>query len=210
MRDPRLRIFSTILLSAGAFISPAGAVAALLWWLLFTPRLKAVPHPRMLSGVVLMITATAIVSELTGGLGLLYLLRMVPILLIAAWAFSDRQESELLDVSVWMMGKRIGFDIGLMAEMGLQGLRLINQDIVQVRQAMEIKGMRPSVRNLVPMAANIVINQLRRTEETAKLLTVRGYSSGGEIEPHFVTERRDIMLASLALAVPLLSFFAIW
>lgn len=208
MRDPRLRISATILLSAGAFISTPGAILALLWWLLFTPRLKAVPSPRVLLGVVLMITVTALVSEVTGGLGLEYLVRMLPILLIAAWAYSDRQESELLDVSVWLFGKRIGFDIGLTAEMGLQSLQLVGNDLAQVRQAMAIKGIPFTVRSVVPVAMNIVVNQLRRTEEAAKLLTVRGYTAGGEINPRFETTGQDIFLTSIALLTFFTSFLA--
>lgn len=208
MRDARLRILATILLSAGSFISVYGALAAFLWWFLFTPRLKSIRQPKMLAGVIMMITITAVVSELTGGLGLFYLLRMIPILLIAAWAFSDRQENELLHVSVWLMGKKIGFDIGLMAEMGLQSLQLINQDMIKIKQAMTIKGLKPSFRTIIPLSTNILINQLRRTEETAKLLTIRGFVSGGEIEPVFITERRDITLAALAVFVLILSI--IW
>jgi len=205
MRDARLRILATILLSAGSFISVYGAMAAFLWWLFFTPRLKTIRQPRMLAGVIIMIAITAVVSELTGGLGLFYLLRMIPILLIAAWAFGDRQENELLHVSVWLMGKKTGFDIGLMAEMGLQSLQLINRDIVKIKQAMAIKGLKPSFRTIIPLGTNLLINQLRRTEETAKLLTIRGFVSGGEIDSIFITERRDIALATLSLFVLLFS-----
>ncbi len=207
MRDPRLRIAATILLSTAAFMSTGGAVIAFLWWLLFTPRLKAIPHPRMLLGVLLMITLTALVSEYTGGMGLNYLVRMIPILLIAAWAYSDRQESELLDVSVWLLGKRIGFDIGLTAEMGLQSLQLISHDLVKIKQAMAIKGLPISVTSMVPLAMNLVVNQLRRTEEASKLLTVRGYSAGGEITPSFVTTKLDVSLTFIALLTFFTSFW---
>lgn len=201
MRDARLRVLSTILLSAGSFISVYGAFTAFIWWLLFTPRLKGIRQPRVLAGAAIMIFVTALVSELTGGYGLFYLFRMMPILLIAAWAYSDRQENELLHVSVWMMGKKTGFDIGLMAEMGLQSLQLISKDIVQIKQAMAIKGMKLSFRTIIPLATTLLVNQLRRTEETAKLLTLRGFVSGGEIQPVFITERKDIALAVLSLIV---------
>lgn len=210
MRDARLRILATILLSAGSFISIYGALAAFVWWLIFTPRLKAIAQPRMLAGAIAMIAATAIVSEVTGGLGVFYLFRMIPILLIAAWAFSDRQDNELLHVSVWLMGKKTGFDIGLTAEMGLQSLQLINRDVMQINQAMTVKGLKPSFRTIVPLATTLLINQLRRTEETAKLLTIRGFVSGGEIHPLFITEKRDVVLAVLSLFILVFSILIQW
>lgn len=210
MQDARLRILTTIILSAGAFMSLYGALAALAWWLLLTPRWRALPHPRMLLWVMLMIAITSIVSELSGGAGISYFIRMVAILLIAAWAYSQMQDGDLLDVSVWLMGPRIGFDIGLTAEMGMQSLGLIKQDIQQVRQAMAVKGMKVSVFSILPLAANIVINQLRRTEGMAKLLMVRGYESGGEVEPRFTTTRLDYLLALssfLVLTTAFLSYY---
>ena len=45
MQDPRLRLFATVILSVAAFASAIGAVAALAWWLLFTPRTKALRGP---------------------------------------------------------------------------------------------------------------------------------------------------------------------
>ena len=210
MQDARLRILTTIILSAGAFMSLYGALAALAWWLLLTPRWRALPHPRMLLWVMLMIAITSIVSELSGGAGISYFIRMVAILLIAAWAYSQMQDGDLLDVSVWLMGPRIGFDIGLTAEMGMQSLGLIKQDIQQVQQAMAVKGMKVSVFSILPLAANIVINQLRRTEGMAKLLMVRGYESGGEVEPRFTTTRLDYLLALssfLVLTTAFLSYY---
>ena len=210
MQDARLRILTTIILSAGAFMSLYGALAALAWWLLLTPRWRALPHPRMLLWVMLMIAITSIVSELSGGAGISYFIRMVAILLIAAWAYSQMQDGDLLDVSVWLMGPRIGFDIGLTAEMGMQSLGLIKQDIQQVRQAMAVKGMKVSVFSILSLAANIVINQLRRTEGMAKLLMVRGYESGGEVEPRFTTTRLDYLLALssfLVLTTAFLSYY---
>ena len=63
MQDPRLRLFATVILSVAAFASAIGAVAALAWWLLFTPRTKALPRPGMLLGLIAMIAITALVSE---------------------------------------------------------------------------------------------------------------------------------------------------
>ncbi|RXE56140.1 hypothetical protein ABH15_08230 [Methanoculleus taiwanensis] len=209
MRDPRLRILATVMLSIAAFASVAGAAAALLWWALFTPRFSALPHPKMFAGVIVMIAASAALSALSGGDGLSYLIRMTAILLIAAWAYAERQDGELLDVSVWLLGDRLGFDIGLVAEMGLQSLHIIEHDIREVGRAMTIKGMRPSIGTIVPLASNIIINQLRRTEETAKLLTVRGYRNGGHIHPRFEPGLRDATAAIFAVFIAIFAFIPV-
>ncbi len=209
MQDPRLRILVTVVLSIAAFASVTGAVAALIWWLLFTPRWRALPHPRVLAGVIVMIGASAALSGFSGGDGLSYLIRMTVILLIAAWAYADRQDGELLEVSVWLLGDGIGFDIGLIAEMGLQSLRIIEQDITQITRAMAIKGMRPSIGTLAPLTTNIIINQLRRTEETAKLLTVRGYRNGGHIHPRFEPDRREAARAFFAVFIAICAFIPV-
>ncbi|MDN7024400.1 hypothetical protein FGU65_05780 [Methanoculleus sp. FWC-SCC1] len=205
MQDPRLRILATVALSVAAFVSVAGAVAALAWWALFTPRWRALPHPKALAGVIAMIAATAALSAVSGGDGLSYLIRMSVILVIAAWAYADRQDGELLDGAVWLLGTRTGFEIGLVAEMGLQNLHTIERDVAQIRRAMAIKGMHPSIRTIVPLATSIVVNQLRRTRDQAKLLDVRGYRHGGHICPTFTTGRYDTAAAILALII---AFFA--
>jgi len=89
MQDPRLRLFATAVLSIAAFASTAGAVAALVWWLIFTPRTKALPRPGLFLSLVGIIAVTALVSGLGGGPGVSYLIRMVVILLIAAWAYAE-------------------------------------------------------------------------------------------------------------------------
>ncbi len=209
MQDPRLRILATVALSVAAFASVAGAVAVLAWWLLFTPRWRALPHPKGFAGVLAMIAASAVLSEFSGGDGLSYLIRMTAILLVAAWAYADRQDGELLDVAVWLLGDRIGFEIGLIAEMGLQNLHVIEQDVVQIRRAMAIKGMHPSIRTIAPLATNIVINQLRRTADQAKLLNVRGYHRGGRICPTFSPGRRDATVAILALIIAIFAYIPV-
>ncbi|HNQ33987.1 MAG TPA: hypothetical protein PKJ93_09455, partial [Methanoculleus sp.] len=118
MQDPRLRLLSTVVLSLAAFASTMGAVVALVWWLVFTPRTKALPRPGVLFSLTAMIALTALVSAWGGGPGLSYFIRMVVVLLLAAWAYTETEEGEVLAVAVWALGKRIGFEIGLIAEMG--------------------------------------------------------------------------------------------
>ncbi|NLZ30388.1 MAG: hypothetical protein GX885_06570 [Methanomicrobiales archaeon] len=207
MQDPRLRLFATVVLSVAAFASVAGAIAALAWWLLFTPRTKAFPRPGMLLGLIAMIVVTALVSEWGGGPGLSYLIRMVVVLLLAAWAYAETREGEVLAVAVWALGDRIGFEIGLIAEMGLTGLAVIRQDIEQVRVALALKGGKIGALSIVPIAVLLIITQIRRADDMARLLVVRGYTLGGQICPVFETGSRDILAALSAVIPGVLCFF---
>ncbi len=199
MQDPRLRLFATAVLSIAAFMSTAGAVTVLVWWLIFTPRTKALPRPGVFLGLALMIAVTALVSGWGGGPGVSYLIRMVVILLLAAWAYAETQEGEMLAVAVWAFGDRIGFEIGLIAEMGLQGLAVIRQDIEQMRVALTLKGIRIGARSIVPIAILLIITEIRRADDLARLLVVRGYTLGGRICPIFETGARDVLAALLAM-----------
>ncbi|MCM2466130.1 energy-coupling factor transporter transmembrane protein EcfT [Methanoculleus oceani] len=201
MQDPRLRLLATVLLSAAAFASTAGAVAALVWWLLFTPRTKALPQPGVFLPLVGMIAVTALVSAWGGGPGLSYFIRMTVLLLLAAWAYTATEEGEVLGVAVWALGNRVGFEVGLIAEMGLTGLAVIRQEIDQLRIAMALKGIRPGVRSIVPLAVTLIVTQIRRADEIARLLVVRGYTIGGRICPRFEADPRDV-LACITAGIP--------
>ncbi len=201
MQDPRLRLFATIILSVAAFVSVAAAVAALVWWLIFTPRTKVLPRPGIFLGLVVMIAITALVSEWGGGPGISYLIRMVVILLLAAWAYAETREGEVLAVAVWALGDRVGFEVGLIAEMGITGIAVIRQDIEQVRVALALKGIRVGFRSIVPITILLIITEIRRADDLARLLMVRGYTLGGRICPVFETDLRDV-LAALSAMIP--------
>ncbi|MBA7465542.1 hypothetical protein ES707_00712 [subsurface metagenome] len=201
MQDPRLRLLSTVVLSMAAFASTVGAVAALVWWLLFTPRTKALPRPGVLLSLIAMIAAAALLSAWGGGPGLSYFIRMTVVLLLAAWTYAETEEGEVLAVAVWALGNRVGFEVGLIAEMGLTGLAVIRQEIEQMRVAMALKGIRPGARSIVPLAVTLIVTQIRRSDEIARLLVVRGYTIGGRICPQFRTESLDT-LASLMAVIP--------
>ncbi|PKL56398.1 MAG: hypothetical protein CVV35_05070 [Methanomicrobiales archaeon HGW-Methanomicrobiales-6] len=205
MQDPRLRLFAAAVLSLAAFASTAGAVAALVWWLLVTPRTKVLPRPGVFLPLIAMIAVTAALSAWGGGAGLSYFIRMTVILLLAAWVYAGTEEGEMLAVAVWALGDRVGFEIGLIAEMGLTGLAVIRQDIEHVRVAMTLKGIRPGVRSIVPLAANLIVTEIRRSDEIARLLVVRGYTIGGRICPLFRTEPGDVLASIMALIPVLLS-----
>ncbi len=205
MQDPRLRLLSTVVLSLAAFVSTTGAIVAFIWWLAFTPRTKALPRPGVLLSLIAMIAVTALVSELGGGPGLSYFVRMVAVLLLAAWAYAETEEGEVLAVAVWGLGRRIGFEIGLIAEMGLTGLLVIRQEIDQIWVALALKGAKVGVRSIVPIAVLLIVTQIRRADEVARLLVVRGYTLGGRICPRFKTDPQDILASLSAVMLGFLS-----
>ena len=205
MQDPRLRLLTAVVLSLAAFASTAGAVAALVWWLLFTPRTKVLPRPGVFLPLIAMIAVTAALSVWGGGAGVSYFIRMIALLLLATWVYAETEEGEMLGVAVWALGNRVGFEIGLIAEMGICGLAVIREDIEQMRVAMALKGIRPGVRSIVPLAVNLIVTEIRRSDEIARLLVVRGYTIGGRICPLFRTEPGDILTAIMALIPVLLS-----
>ena len=104
-------------------------------------------------------------------------------------------------MAVWALGDRIGFGIGLIAEMGLTGLAVIRQDIEQMRVALALKGNKVGALSIVPMALLLIVTQIRRADEMARLLVVRGYTLGGRICPVFETDPRDV-LAVLSAVIP--------
>lgn len=208
MQDPRLRLFATVVLTVAAFASMLGAIAALFWWFIFTPRTKSLPRPGIFFSLVAMIAVAALISEWGGGPGFSYLIRMVVVLLLAAWAYAETKEGEVLLVAVWALGNRVGFEIGLVAEMGLTGLSVIRKDVEQMRTALALKGRKIDVFSIVPVAVLLITTQIRRAEDIARLLIVRGYTVGGEICPTFETSSRDFLVALSAFIPGILSLLS--
>jgi hypothetical protein len=216
MQDPRIRIAAASILSIAAFISLQGAAAAFLWWLLFTPRFRIVKTIRLVFSLILMIAFFSLVMELIGGNGISYFCRMTVIILIGMWVFGEQQSGEFLAISVWLFGTRIGFDLGMVAEMGIQSLSSVSADFDRIRIAERIKGKQWGVSSLVPAGLVLVHGALVRAEDTAELLAVRGYRSGGTLNPDFRTGVFDIVAGLCALGVfifaliPVSEFFILY
>jgi hypothetical protein len=200
MQDSRLRVFSTILLSFTAFFHVYGALLVMLWWLVFTPRGKVLPRPKVLVGLFGMILAVSIIVQLQGGDGVSYMIRMGAIILIAGWAYSERKPGDLLSVSVWLFHPRYGFEIGLIAEMVVQSLQLIEDDIEHLRIALRLKGLE-GWRTMIPLAVSLIHTQLGRSKEQAAILAVRGYRGEGLVCPAFASSKMDKFAFLLVLAI---------
>jgi len=216
MQDPRIRIAAASILSIAAFISLQGAVAAFLWWLVFTPRFRIVKKIRLVFSLILMIAFFSFVLELFGGNGFSYFCRMTVIILIGMWVFGEQQSGEFLAISVWLFGTRFGFDLGMVAEMGVQSLSLVTADLDRVRIAEKIKSKRWGVGSLVPAGLVLVHGAVSRAEDAAELLAVRGYCSGGSLCPDFRTGAIDVVAGVCALGVfifaliPVSEFFILY
>jgi hypothetical protein len=191
MQDARLRLAAAVLLSLASFASVTGAIGAVIWWCVFTPRFASLPRPRVILWLFGFIAGVAVLTALLGGDGLSYLIRMGAIVLIAGWAFHDRRSGDLLDVAVWLFGNGWGFDIGLVAEMGVQAVAQIEEEIIAIRRAMELKGYSWGMQTLIPAVTSLIFLQIRRAEEQAEILAIRGYRGGGSLSPVFHRTRTD-------------------
>jgi energy-coupling factor transport system permease protein len=216
MQDPRIRIAAAAVLSLAAFLSLHGAAAAFLWWLVFTPRLLLAKKIRLVVPLILMTAFFSLVLELSGGNGLSYFARMTVIILIGMWIFSEQRSGEFLDTCVWLFGNKAGFEFGMIAEMGMQSLVSVTEDLDRIRMAEKIKGVQWGVRSLVPAGLVLVHGAMIRAEDTAELLAIRGYQNGGSLCPKFSTCPMDIAAGISAAGIfffsliPVSEFFILY
>jgi energy-coupling factor transport system permease protein len=209
MQDPRIRIGVSALLSFSAFTSVHGAIAVLLWWLVFTPRLRIIRRIGPAVGLLALIFTLAVLLQLFYGTGISYGIRMGVILLVGMWLYSEQKPGEFLEVGVWSLGRRTGFELGMIAELAMQALDTLLSDIERIRTAWTIKQVPPAVGNLVPAGSVLVHGALLRAEDMAELLAVRGYRSGGTLCPAFITTRMDIFAGLLAICTGFFGVFTV-
>jgi energy-coupling factor transport system permease protein len=104
----------------------------------------------------------------------------------------------------------------MIAEMGIQSLSSVTSDLDRIRIAEKIKGKQWGVHSLVPAGLVLVHGALGRAEDTAELLAVRGYRSGGTLCPEFTTGTIDCVAGLCALGVllcaliPVSEFFILY
>jgi energy-coupling factor transporter transmembrane protein EcfT len=205
MQDPRLRLFSILTLSLAAFASDGCALLAILWWAALTLRHRKYVPGRAACAIWIMVAIVAAGIHITGGNGLSYLLRMTAILIIAGWAYRGQRGGDVLDVAVWAGGRHAGFEVGLLAELAVQTLRLMEQDIAHMKTALRLKGMGWGVSSALSVALTLLISQLRRSDDQALILARRGYRHGGTLCPAFTSPWRDKIAAFCAFSILLVS-----
>jgi energy-coupling factor transport system permease protein len=198
MQDPRLRLLATISLSGAAAASLPGAVIAIAWWLVWTPR-RSIALGRGFLIAFLFVAVTAGIVGITGGSGISYLVRFTAVLLVAAWACAAYRPGELLDIGVWLFGTGVGFDLGLTGEMAMRSLFLSADDLRRIVAAQRFKGRSWNWRTFGPGLAVLVHLALRRADEQAEILALRGYRGGGTCVPHFSRGRWDLFAAAWAV-----------
>ncbi|MDD1676796.1 MAG: energy-coupling factor transporter transmembrane protein EcfT [Methanomicrobiales archaeon] len=208
MQDARLRLLATITLSGAAVSGIPGAGLTFLWWLACTPRWDKVPRRGILVAF-LFIVITAVVLQISGGPGISYLVRFSVILLIAAWAYTAFRPGELMDVGVWLFGDGIGFDLGLVGEMSLQSLQVSADDLSRIMTAQRMKGIGWNWRTFAPALATLVHLSLRRADDQAGILAIRGYRKGGTHIPVFPKGKWDRVTTVCALAILCISLLSV-
>lgn len=192
MNDVRIRIGTAAILSVTAFLNITGAVAVFIWWLIFTPRFKAMPYISVTAGFAAMIGVVATVLQITTGTGISYGIRIAVILLIAMWLWSEQQPGDFFSLGVWMFGRRWGFELGMLAELGMQAFDTLVCDLDRLQTAWTLKGVKIGPGHIVTAGMILVTGSLARAQDTAELLAVRGYRHGGSLCPVFNRAPADI------------------
>ena len=216
MQDIRLRTGCAFLLSLAAFVSIPGAVAVFIWWILFSRPSGHLRSMGMLIPAIILVAFFGIVLEFTGGSGVSYCLRMIVIILVGSWLYNEYRPGEFLQLGTWMLGDRTGFELGMIAETGMQSFDLLISDLGRIRQAYAIKTGRLGFRNFIPAGSILIHGALRRADETAELMATRGFRGGGSGCPVFETPSSDIIAAVAAVCmgliavVPVSEFFILY
>jgi energy-coupling factor transport system permease protein len=164
---------------------------------------------RIVIPAIILVIFFGFILELMGGEGISYCLRMTVIILVGAWVYTGYRQGEFLRLGTWLLGKKTGFDLGIIAEMGMQSLELMIADFSRIRQAQELKGTRWGIRSLVPAGRILIYSALRRADETAELMAIRGYVRGGSYCPVFETPVKDIIAGLAALCMGIIAFIPV-
>lgn len=209
MQDPRLRLFSVIVLSITAFSSLAGAALALLWWLFCSngPGLLRRSRWPLLAFIPLLLVTAAL--WITAGDWFSYLARLGTVLLIAVFAYQDQRPGEFMKVCSWAFGSTLGFDLGLAGEIGFGSLRFLEGEIERVRQAFFVKRIPFGIGSVVPVSSGLLFGLLRRSENQADLLLTRGYMRGGSTCARFSRSRCDVFASGIAIFFFILGFLPV-
>ncbi len=209
MQDSRIRLISLISLSIATFLSVPGALLALMWLFLSPGTLKETVKSAAFWVIILFVTIIATATQVTGNDGISYLIRTGVIILLAFSVYREWHPGEYLDLSVWLFGKKAGFDIGLAVEMSIQGLHEASREFARIRSALTLKGLHPGFRLIPALGFLLIHTRLMRARDQADLLASRGYLAGGSCCPEFRTSNRDIIMGILAILIVFLSFISV-
>jgi len=209
MQDSRLRLFSVLLLSIAAFLSVAGAVLTVLWLMLYPNHLAAALRSRALYLLLSLIGLVALVMTWSGGDGTSYLVRTGVLVILGFTIVRGWSPGEFLDLSVWIFGRKIGFDIGLAIEMTMQGFDEASREWARIGTALELKGIKPGIRSIPPLGVLLIHTRLTRARDQADLLITRGYHAGGSCCPVFRRSKKDIIASFCSILILFIAFFTV-
>lgn len=196
MSDVRIRLIVVILLSLAAFIGGLGTLLAAVCWIFFCAKetFTRVSWKFFVPVTVLTAGFPGLVLSLTGGEGGMYAAKIFVILCFAFWLGAAQKPGEFLDLGVWALGRKTGFDLGLTAELSLQFLAGISDDLAHMKHALRIKEQKLSVTTLPPLATGLLLFSLARVNHVGAHLARRGYRTGGTYVPVFAPSGTDILM----------------
>ncbi|MEA5037469.1 hypothetical protein SDC9_23817 [bioreactor metagenome] len=200
MSDIRFRLISLVLLSVLCFTDLFGAAAVFCWWLAFGAKTT---FARYSWRTVLPVSIAAglfpsLVLFFTGG-DVFYGAKIFVLVMLAFWFSASLLPGELMSFFVWLFGQRLGFDLGMAAELSVQALYAVREDLIHMRSALKIKGQRFSLRAVPSLGAGLLVLSLRRSAVQASILARRGYVSGGTFVPVFSCRAGDFLMFGAAV-----------
>lgn len=104
---------------------------------------------------------------------------MTAILLVGTWVYADSLPGDFLATGTWLCGTRMGFELGMIAEMAMGVAQGLTDDFSRIRIAMAQKEQPWGIRRILPAGRILIWDALRRADDTAELLAMRGYRGGG-------------------------------
>ncbi len=201
MQDPRLNLLSVLCLSIASFASVPAALLSLLWWGVHARTRAKVLFRRSFWMYLLLVAVIAVLIQVSGGEGWSYGIRILAIVFVASWAFGEYRSGSLMDIAVWALGNRKGFELGLVAEMSMQGLQVLTEDVDRLREAYRSKGSSLGWRTLPSAVYFLLTAMLSRADAQANLLAVRGYRHGGSLCPTFTRKPWDLVSTLSAIGI---------
>ena len=200
MSDVRIRLAVVILLSLAAFTGGLGTLFAAVCWIFFCAKetFARVSWKLFVPVTILAAGFPGLILTLTGGEGGIYAAKILVMLAFAFWFGAVQKPGEFLDLGVWALGRKTGFDLGLAAELSLQFLTGIADDLAHMKHALRIKGQKLSVATLPPLVTGLLLLSLARANHAGAHLARRGYRGGGTYVPAFSPSGRDLVLLCTA------------
>ena len=188
MTDIRIRLIVVILLSLSAFTGVLGTLLAAACWIVFCAE-ETFSHNSwklFMPSAVLAAGFPGLILYLSGGDGGIYAAKIFVIFCLAFWLGVSHKPGEFLDLGVWALGRKTGFDLGLSAELTMQYLSGISDDLSHMSKT------------IPPLATGLLLLSLSRSDRIGAYLARRGYHTGGTYLPHFPTTKTDILMLCTA------------